>query len=326
MNDHTTLDKWGTAFLNLANQGKTRWGVYLIGIFVIVCIWLLGSIVFIALVFNGDFLSTKPGQAPMDGSRPFPDLIALCLTFFALIIGIWFTVCHVHRRPFLSLITPYSTIRWHRFWQGFKWQIAFITLSVIIEELIFPGTYAYTLDPALFYKFAILVVIFIPFQAASEEFLFRGYLLQALGHISRNPIVLILINGLGFMALHSSNPEIEHGLPSWLAYFAWGAFLTLITLKDNGAELAIGIHISNNMFTGIFTNYEGSALATNTIFTAQELHLWLSLFSYVLTAVVLYWILFRNHIPDPLPQPDIETSDIPISSPIQPETSAPKEH
>jgi len=324
MND-TPPEKMGQAFLNLANQGKTRWGVYLIGLFVIVCIWLLGSVVFIALVFGGDFLSGTSGREPMDGSRPIPDFIALCLTFFALIIGIWLTVCRLHRRPFLSLITPYPTIRWHRFWQGFKWQIAFIILSVIIEELIYPGTYAYTLDPAQFYKFAILVLVFIPFQAASEEFLFRGYLLQALGHLIRNPIVLILLNGLGFMALHASNPEIEHGLPSWLAYFAWGAFLTLITLKDNGAELAIGIHIANNVFTGIFTNYEGSALATNTVFTAQELHAWLAFFSYIFTAVVMYGILFKNHMPEPLPQPDIETLNIPISSPIQSETSESKE-
>jgi membrane protease YdiL (CAAX protease family) len=323
---NTQPEKMGQAFLDLANQGKTRWGMYLIGFFVIGCIWLLGSLIFIALIFGSDFLSVTPNREPMDGSRPIPDFIALCLTFFALIIGIWLTVCRLHHRPFLSLITPYKTIRWHRVWQGFKWQIACIILSVIIEELIYPGTYTYTLDPAQFYTFAILVLVFIPFQAASEEFLFRGYLLQALGHLIRNPLMLILLNGLGFMALHSANPEIEHGLPSWLAYFAWGAFLTLITLKDNGAELAIGIHVANNVFTGIFTNYEGSALATNTVFTAQELHAWLGFFSYILTTVAMYWILFRNHIPEPLPQPDIETSDIPISSPIQPETSAPKEH
>jgi membrane protease YdiL (CAAX protease family) len=221
MNERTAQPKeMGSAFLDLADQGKTRWGTYLIGLFVMACIWLLGSTIFIMLVYSRDFQS---GAEPMDGSHPLPDFIALSLTFFALIIGIYVAVCHLHRRPFLSLITPYLTIRWPRLWQGFKWQILFIILATLIEELIFPGTYHYTLDPTQFYKFAILVVLFIPFQAASEEFLFRGYLLQACGHLFRQPIVLITLNGLGFMALHFANPEIEHGLPAWLAYFAWGA-------------------------------------------------------------------------------------------------------
>lgn len=293
---------WGQAFLNLANQGKTRWTTYLMGLFVILGVWLLGSVVFIALVFGSDFLSHTPNQQPLDGSHPIPDFIALCLTFLALLAGIWFTVCHIHYRPFLSLVTPYSTLSWHRIWQGFKWQIAFLALAVIIEELIFPGTYAYTLDPALFYKFLLLVVLFIPIQAASEEFLFRGYLLQGLGHLTKNPLLLIFINGLGFMALHIANPEMTRGVSIWLTYFFWGAFLTLITLKDNRAELAIGIHIANNMFTGILTNYKDSALPTNTVFTAQEIHPWFGLISYILMAVVLYWILFRNHIPDLSPE------------------------
>ena len=121
--------------------------------------------------------------------------------------------------------------------------------------------------------------------------------------------MLILLNGLGFMALHGGNPEIEHGLPSWLMYFFWGAFLTLLTLKDNGAELAIGIHVANNVFTGIFMNYKGSALPTNTIFTAQELHAWFGLASYILIATAMYWILFRNYNPDPLPQTEPENTE-----------------
>lgn len=307
MNERTAQPKeMGSAFLDLADQGKTRWGTYLIGLFVMACIWLLGSTIFIMLVYSRDFQS---GAEPMDGSHPLPDFIALSLTFFALIIGIYVAVCHLHRRPFLSLITPYLTIRWPRLWQGFKWQILFIILATLIEELIFPGTYHYTLDPTQFYKFAILVVLFIPFQAASEEFLFRGYLLQACGHLFRQPIVLITLNGLGFMALHFANPEIEHGLPAWLAYFAWGAFLTLITLKDNTSELAIGIHVANNMFAGIFTNYEGSALPTNTVFMAQEIHPWFGLISYILMAAVMYWVLFRNHKPEPIPESLIDADN-----------------
>ena len=41
----TQPNTWGQAFLDLANQGKTRWGTYLLSLFVIISVWLLGSVV-----------------------------------------------------------------------------------------------------------------------------------------------------------------------------------------------------------------------------------------------------------------------------------------
>jgi hypothetical protein len=302
-------ERMGKAFLDLAYQGKTRWGIYLLGIMVIAGVWILGSVMLLAVVFGGDFSPATTGRELMDGSRPIPDFVAICLTFVALLIGVYFAVCLVHRRPFLSLVTPFIAPRWRRLWQGFRWQIVFIILSTLAEELLFPSTYTYSPDADQFYKFALLVVLFIPLQAASEELLFRGYLLQTMGLFVRRPAVLMAMNGLVFMALHAANPEIEQGLPAWLAYFSWGAFLTLVTLKDNGAELAIGIHIANNVFTGIFTNYKGSALPTNTVFQAQEIHPWYGLLSYILSAAALYWLLCRDREHEAMVGPVIQNND-----------------
>lgn len=284
------IEETDPLFLTLANQGKTRWHTYLVSVFVIGSIWVFGSAIFIAMLLGESFVT---GEKPMDGSDPIADFATLGLTFVALFLALWVAIRYIHKRPFLSLTTPHRTLRWSRLWQGFKWQIILIITTVIIEELIYPGTYHYTLDPTQFYIFFLLTLLFIPLQATSEELLMRGYFLQGLAHFTRHPIILILINGLVFMALHFANPEIEHGLPIWLSYFSWGAFLTFITLKDNSAELAIGIHVANNMFASIFVNYEGSALPTNTVLTAQEIHPWFSLFSYLISALALYWILLR---------------------------------
>ena len=137
-----------------------------------------------------------------------------------------------------------------------------------------------------------------------------------MGHFVRQPIVLILINGLGFMALHGANPEISEGLTAWLSYFAWGVFLTLITLKDNTAELAIGMHVANNMTAGILLSYKGSALPTNALFTAQEIHAWYGLISYILGSAVLYWIFFHKTEPDQEATPETR-----LSLSTQPDTS-----
>lgn len=305
-------------FLNLANLGKTHWGIYLLSLFVIGFIWLFGSVILIALFVGEAFFSDQITKGTLN---PFAEFMGLILTFIALLIGLWVGVCRLHRRPFWSLITPYTHFRSTRFWQGIKWQFLFIFLVALIEELIYPGTYQYTLDPTQFYKFAILVIIFIPLQATSEELLFRGYILQALGHLTQKPIVLVIINGLGFMGLHFANPEIGHGLPAWLTYFSWGVFLTILTLKDNGAELAIGIHVANNVCAGIFLNYKESALPTNAVFTAQEIHAWFELVAYVLSAIVLYWIFFQNYTPASIPQPIQEINE----SNAETVTSAPQE-
>jgi len=284
------------SFLALANQGKTRWHTYLAGVFVMGSIWIFGSVILIVTIFGEAFVT---GEKPLESTDPVTNFVTLCLTFVALIAGLWVAISYIHKRPLRSLITPYTTIRQSRLWQGFKWQIILIIAIALIEELLYPGTYHYTLDPKQFYTFLALTLLFIPLQATSEELLMRGYFLQGLAHFTRHPIFLICINGLAFMALHFANPEIEHGLPIWLTYFAWGAFLTFITLKDNTTELAIGIHVANNMFASIFVNYEGSALPTNTVLTAQEIHPWFSLISYVLSAFALYWILLRPKPPTP---------------------------
>ena len=95
------------------------------------------------------------------------------------------------------------------------------------------------------------------------------------------------------------NPEIAaYGVaPMLISYFVVGAFLALVTLKDNGAELAIGIHAANNMFAAVLVNYEGSALSTNAIFTIKEVNVWAGTVAYVVSAAIMYWILFRSKRP-----------------------------
>ncbi|MYJ66519.1 MAG: CPBP family intramembrane metalloprotease [Acidimicrobiales bacterium] len=167
--------------------------------------------------------------------------------------------------------------------------------------MIFPDNYSYSLDPERFYKFAILVLLLTPFQTTTEELLTRSYFLQMLGHFTRHPIVLVILNALPFALFHLMNPEIAaYGVvPMLVSYFVVGAFLALVTLKDNGAELAIGIHAANNMIAAVLVNYEGSALSTNAIFMIHEVNVWSGTVAYIVSAAIMYWILFRSKRPVP---------------------------
>jgi hypothetical protein len=79
-----------------------------------------------------------------------------------------------------------------------------------------------------------------------------------------------------------------------LSYFVMGFFLSLITLQDNGIELALGMHAANNLFAALFANYSITALPSPSLFTIQTLDPVYSLIALVLGLVVFYLIFFRT--------------------------------
>lgn len=313
----------GKAFLDLTHQGDTHWKKYLLSVLIILVVWALGSnIVLVGVYIHlADAFGIDVGQ-PMDGTNPYLDFITLNLVFVVILSGLWIAFKRAHKRPFQTLITPYKRIRWNRVFQGFGLQMALGFVATAIDMLLFPGSYSYALDPNQFYKFAILVLILTPFQAATEEFLARSYFLQIIGHFTRHPGALVIFNALPFMLLHFMNPEVAaHGaIPMLAFYFVVGAFLALVTLKDNGVELAIGIHAANNMFAAIFVNYKDSALPTNTVWRAETVNVWFGLIAYIVSAAIIYKIVFRNPTPESISIDSEPVSS--ISEPLHTGTSA----
>jgi CAAX protease family protein len=131
---------------------------------------------------------------------------------------------------------------------------------------------------------------------------FRGYAMQGLGQLTRRPALVAVASSVVFMAPHLLNPEVhEHGVLIMAAnYFAIGMLLATITLRDGRLELAIGLHAVNNVFLALVANYEGSALTTESIFTARELDPVYSLVTIVIGAVAFHrWIFRRGDTPAP---------------------------
>ena len=90
---------------------------------------------------------------------------------------------------------------------------------------------------------------------SAEELLFRGHLLQALGLRTRRTWLLVGISALVFGAMHMANTEVGAGPALIFTYYVgFGAFLALITLRDNRLELAIGAHAANNLFVALVVN------------------------------------------------------------------------
>jgi membrane protease YdiL (CAAX protease family) len=90
--------------------------------------------------------------------------------------------------------------------------------------------------------FASLSVVVLVVAAAAEEVLFRGWLLKQSAAFTRNPVLLMALNGLLFAAIHF-DPSLE----AFVLRAAMGAGLTWMTLRTGGIELAIGAHAAHNI-------------------------------------------------------------------------------
>ncbi|KJL28726.1 CPBP family intramembrane glutamic endopeptidase [Microbacterium oxydans] len=86
-----------------------------------------------------------------------------------------------------------------------------------------------------------LVLVLIPFQAAAEEYVFRGYLMQLVGGWLRHPAFAILLPVPLFV--------LGHGYDVWGAASV-GVFAVVaawLTWRTGGLEAAISLHIVNNV-------------------------------------------------------------------------------
>ncbi|MFJ7591796.1 lysostaphin resistance A-like protein [Streptomyces sp. NPDC097617] len=86
------------------------------------------------------------------------------------------------------------------------------------------------------------VWVLVPFQAAAEEYVFRGWLLQAVGAWWRSPWVAIAPQALLFAAAHG------WGTPWGFAdLVVFGTVTGWLTVRTGGLEAAIALHILNNL-------------------------------------------------------------------------------
>jgi membrane protease YdiL (CAAX protease family) len=88
---------------------------------------------------------------------------------------------------------------------------------------------------------AVVVLLTTPLQAAGEEYLFRGYLLQAIGSLFRNRWVAIVATATLFALAHGAQ-----NFPLFFDRFAFGLIAGWLVTRTGGLEAGIALHILNN--------------------------------------------------------------------------------
>ena len=253
-------------YIQQANKGKNEPWMFFLTFLLTAGLFIYSLVIFLFFSDGIDLVEQQQMLFELVPSKNF--WLAFNLLPFAFLLGLLFLlVKKLHQRSILSLTTSRKKVDWSRVFFSFSLIVLITLVSFGISYYNDPSEVVLQLDPV---KFGILVVIsllFFPFQIGLEEYLFRGYMMQHLGVLLKNRWMPLCITSILFGVFHSANPEVgEMGYMIMVFYIGTGLLLGIMTLMDDGLELALGFHLGNNLLAATLVTSDWSALQTDAAF------------------------------------------------------------
>jgi membrane protease YdiL (CAAX protease family) len=162
--------------------------------------------------------------------------------FGALTVAFALAIRLIHGKRFRDVAGVW---RWTLVMRGAALWLAVCILAAIGDYLIEPHGFRLTASGATL-TLVIWVLPSLAVQTFAEEFIFRGYLTQALFLATRRPLVTAMLSGLAFALLH-----IPNGWPQAASAAAFGAVTALIAIRTGGIAFTFGLHLANNVFGAV---------------------------------------------------------------------------
>ncbi len=188
-------------------------------------------------------------------------LLLFLLGFVGGTMALWIWLRAAHKRKFKTVITG-GKVNLKKFLFAFLVALLFNGVFMLIQYLTAPDQLVWNFNFETFLPLILMSLTLLLIQTGFEEWFFRGYIMQWLGVWWRNKWAPLLVTSVIFGLLHSFNPEMYRlGWGMMVFYIGFGLFMGIITIMDEGLELAMGFHWGNNFF--------GFAILTNDWGTAQ---------------------------------------------------------
>ena len=265
---------------------------------------LLSAGIFIVNFIGYLLISQEDIAQSYEMMKQMPNWLSLTINLipFVFLLGLLFLLVHfIHERSILSL----STARKHFDFKRFAFSlglIIFITLATFAVSYFYDHSMIkWNFNATKFSVLVIISLLLFPFQIGLEEYLFRGYLMQQIGIIARNRWTPLVLTSVFFGVMHSANPEeAEMGLGVMVFYIGTGFLLGVMTLMDEGMELALGFHLGNNLMAALLITADYSALQTDAVFKyASDSNSASALTEMIISMAVMYplilWILAKKY-------------------------------
>jgi membrane protease YdiL (CAAX protease family) len=225
----------------------------------------LGIALFMKVADGEKMVLDIAGMIQLLGTNLF--LFLMLVSFLFGLIATFFTARVLHGQSITSLTTSRNKIDWKRISFAFVIWGSISVVLIGVDIYLAPDDYVLNFNLRPFLLLCAIVVLLIPFQTSFEEYFLRGYLMQGIGLLAKNRWLPLMITSLIFGLLHFANPEVEKlGLGIMVFYIGTGLFLGILTLMDEGLELAIGFHAANNMITALLVTADWTAFQTDSVY------------------------------------------------------------
>lgn len=259
----------GTPFHRLARTPLHRWWRPILGTIVL---GLLAIFTTIFIIVVWDLISPSPSAGDSADSffeNPTED-IAINLVLLGILTPlVLLTARWIQRRPAFSVASVLTKIRWRWLALCCLPGLGYLVLNVVLSnafEALFPNvdTGANTGDDGSWVGWgrfvvpALVILFLVPFQSAAEEFVFRGWLVQAVGaygpdntdgkpfvrnlkRLFRSPWPALVVSSVAFV--------FGHGYTGWAMadIFLFAMTVGWLTIRTGGLETGIALHTVNNL-------------------------------------------------------------------------------
>ncbi|MGW0196316.1 CPBP family intramembrane glutamic endopeptidase [Nonomuraea sp. NPDC003201] len=239
----------GASYDHLARNAATRPWRTIVGTLVVATGFVvIGAVV----VWAGLLMALLLGiPAPLEAEGqlfgdPVFSLVVVLLSLAPVLPLVYGTAALVQRRRPGTLSSVAGRLRW-------RWLLTCAGLAVL-ALLLGQGAQALALTAAGedadlfgwggwsgFLPALVVIVLLVPFQAAAEEYVFRGWFVQAVGAHIRNPAWSIVLGSALFMSLHG------YSWAGLVDVFGFGVVMGFLTVRTGGLESAISLHVLNNL-------------------------------------------------------------------------------
>lgn len=252
------------------NIKDNRFGKYIVGSILVIIASTAGQFPWIIAMGVKSFIEKE--EFPQDQNTMMTYLNSNLTLFFMLIsfvfamLGLYLIVKYFHKQKFIEVATSRKKLDWSRFFFSFGLWAVITTVVTIATYYASPENYEINFQPVQFAVLAIIAIALIPIQTSTEEYVFRGYLMQGFALLAKNKWFPLMMTSLIFGLLHIVNPEVEKmGYIILVYYIGTGLFLGILALMDEGIELSLGFHAANNLVGALLVTSDWTVFQTHSI-------------------------------------------------------------
>jgi len=243
-------------------------------------------------------LAENPGDLSVLGLEPNLYLLTMIFPFLIGLGAFVLLIRPLNERSVSQVVNGTGSFRWNRFLISALIWILISAIYLIISVKTEPENFVLNNTSETLIPLIIISLLLIPFQAAFEEVLFRGYLMQGFTNLVRSRWFPLVMTSIFFALMHVLNPEVrEFGFLTMMPqYLLFGLIFGIITILDDGIEAALGAHAANNAFLCIMVTSESSAIQTPALYEQLEINPWADLLTMLfmgLIVILLLKIVFR---------------------------------